>query len=257
MRVSSYLPLPKELKAKRGCLNIQNNDENCFLWSILTLLHPVQCKNYPDRISKYQEYKRELNVSLIKYPLYIKGIIKFQHQSNINVNVYAWEWKKNVLVTHYQHGHFQDITWIYYISLLTKHFITYWWKTWPYLYQDNVIITTTKNIFANIVYMAAPVKRYWKTIWKDASYSGHKESSSHNLTTRKGMKNSSLQKRNTNYVYLMSSTPISKAFYVNKTRVSHRHRNPSPPNTSITYNIGAASTRNAVIDNTLNFPKWI
>ena len=98
MRVSSYLPLPKELKAKRGCLNIQNNDENCFLWSILTLLHPVQCKNYPDRISKYQEYKRELNVSLIKYPLYIKGIIKFQHQNNINVNVYAWECKKMFLL---------------------------------------------------------------------------------------------------------------------------------------------------------------
>ena len=26
MRASSYLPLPKELKAKQGCLNIQNND---------------------------------------------------------------------------------------------------------------------------------------------------------------------------------------------------------------------------------------
>ena len=29
---------------------------------------------------------------------------------------------------------------------------------------------------------------------------------------------------------------------LNKTRVSHRHQNPSPPNTSIMYHVGAAST---------------
>ena len=56
-----------------------------------------------------------------------------------------------------------------------------------------------------------------------------------NLTTRRGMTKSSLQKENANYVYLLSSTHISKAFYINKTRVSHRYQNPSPPNTSITY----------------------
>ena len=27
MRASSYFPSPKEVKAKRGCLDIQNNDE--------------------------------------------------------------------------------------------------------------------------------------------------------------------------------------------------------------------------------------
>ena len=41
MRTSSYLPLPKELKAKQGGLNIEHNDDKCFLWSILTSLHPL------------------------------------------------------------------------------------------------------------------------------------------------------------------------------------------------------------------------
>ena len=53
MRASSYLPLPKELKAKQGCLNIENDDEKWCLWSILASLHPVQHKNNLDRVSKY------------------------------------------------------------------------------------------------------------------------------------------------------------------------------------------------------------
>ena len=79
MRASSYLPLPKELKAKQGCLNIQNNDEKCFLWSILALLHPVQRRNSQHRVSKYQEYEHELNMSGIQYPADIKDIGKFEH----------------------------------------------------------------------------------------------------------------------------------------------------------------------------------
>ena len=89
MRASSYLPLPKELKVKQGCLNIQNNDEKCFLWSILASLHPVKCRNNLDRVSKYQEYEHDLNMSGIQYPVHIKDIGKFEHQNNISVNVYG------------------------------------------------------------------------------------------------------------------------------------------------------------------------
>ena len=53
MKASSYLPLPKELKAKRRCLNIKNNNKKCFLWSIFASLHPVQRRNHSDRVAKY------------------------------------------------------------------------------------------------------------------------------------------------------------------------------------------------------------
>ena len=69
MRASSYLPLLKELKSKQGCLNIQNNGKKCFLWSITALLHPVQHKNNPFRVPKYQEYEHELKMSGIQYPV--------------------------------------------------------------------------------------------------------------------------------------------------------------------------------------------
>ena len=74
LRPSNYLTLPKKLKAKQGCLNIQNDDEKCFLWTLLALLHLVQYKNYPNRVLKYQEYEHELNISGIRYPVDIKDI---------------------------------------------------------------------------------------------------------------------------------------------------------------------------------------
>ena len=43
-----------------------------------------------------------------------------------------------------------------------------------------------------------------------------------------GVERPSLQKPHTNYIYLLPSTRISKVFYVNKSRVSYRHQNPSP-----------------------------
>ena len=141
----------------------------------------------------------------------------------------------------------QDITLIYYISLLMKNLITYWWKTWADWYRDNISMTKTQNISPNIVCMAVLVKKYWKTIWKDASYMGHKESTSQELTTRRDVTKSKLQKQNSNYVFLLWSTQISQACHVNKTPVSHYHQNPSPPNTSIKYHVGAASTWNVVM----------
>ena len=92
MKASSYLPLPKELKAKHVCLNIQNDDKKCFLWSILASLHPVQ--HNPYKVSKHREYEHELNMSRIQYPADIKDIGKFEHQNNISVNVYGYEDKK-------------------------------------------------------------------------------------------------------------------------------------------------------------------
>ena len=98
IRASSYLLLPKELKAKQWCLNIESSEKKCFLWSflalLLALLDPMQHKN-ADRVSKYQEYECDLNMSGTKYLIHIKDITKFEHQNNININVYGCKDKKN------------------------------------------------------------------------------------------------------------------------------------------------------------------
>ena len=100
----------------------------------------------------------------------------------------------------------------------------YWLKTWADWYWDKIIMTTTKDTSVNFVCMTVSVKRYWKTIQEDVSYMGHKESSFQKLMTRRGVTQSSLQKPDTNYVYLLSSTQTLKAFYVNKARASHHYQ---------------------------------
>ena len=117
MRASSYSRLPKELKAKRGSLHIQNNDKKYFLWSILARLHPVQHRNSQHRVWKYQEY--ELNMSRIKYPVDLKDISRVEHQNNVSVNVYGNK-DENLPVTYYHHDHCKS----------SRKFIIYhyWWN---------------------------------------------------------------------------------------------------------------------------------
>ena len=163
----------------------------------------------------------------------------------------------DVMYFHYvlQPWALQDIAWIYHILLLVKHLITYSWKTWADWYQNKIIITTTKIFLAILFTWLNQWRGIEKNIWKDASCTGHKESSSQKLMTRRSATKSSLQKQNTNCVCLLSSMWISKVFYLNKTCVGHCHENPSSPNINNTYHVGAASTWNAVMGNTLNHPK--
>ena len=46
-------------------LNIQNVDTYCFLWCILANIHPVD--NHPYRVSKYETYRGEINITNIDF----------------------------------------------------------------------------------------------------------------------------------------------------------------------------------------------
>ena len=41
-RGSSYIDLPKKIKAKKAVINVQNKDNKCFMWAILSALHPTE-----------------------------------------------------------------------------------------------------------------------------------------------------------------------------------------------------------------------
>ena len=158
MRASSYLPLPKELKAKQCCFNIENDDEKCFLWSILASLHPVQRRNDLDRVLKYWQYEHDFNMSGSQYPVDIKDINKFEHQNNISVNVYEYEDKKVFplrITTMTAASHHVNL--LYITVGKTSHYI---------LLKDlSRLVSRQYNnykntVSANTVYMVVPVKRF-------------------------------------------------------------------------------------------------
>ena len=76
---SSYIELPKDIYDTKAIVNVKNQDQECFKWSVLAALHPT-LKN-AERVSKYHEYKDELIFDGINFPLTIDQIPKFEKQN--------------------------------------------------------------------------------------------------------------------------------------------------------------------------------
>ena len=70
-------------------LNVEKNDKNCFLWSILAYLNP--CKNnHPNRVSNYIQYFNELNLQGFDFTNGFKcsDVHKFNDLSNLSINIF-------------------------------------------------------------------------------------------------------------------------------------------------------------------------
>lgn len=86
---SSYMELPRKIQFTGGIINIRNEDQKCFLWSILAALHPVPV--HPERVYHYKNYENDLNMGDIEFPVSIEKIEKFEKLNNISVNVLGFE----------------------------------------------------------------------------------------------------------------------------------------------------------------------
>lgn len=86
---SSFVELPGEIKTKRACINVENDDNACFYWSIVSALFPVEQNSR--RISSYPHYKQVLKTEGLDLPMTLKDISKFEKLNDISVNVYVLE----------------------------------------------------------------------------------------------------------------------------------------------------------------------
>ena len=73
---SSYISLPKWITSKKAIINIQNNDDKCFLWCILRYLHPKE--SHEERIKDLEKYEFSLKTKDITFPMQLKDISKFE-----------------------------------------------------------------------------------------------------------------------------------------------------------------------------------
>ena len=96
MNASSYIELPKELKnPKKGLINIQNEDDECFRWCHVRHINS-QNKN-AQRVKKVdREIAKNLDYTGIEFPVKLKQINKIEKQNNIRINVFGYE-KENTL----------------------------------------------------------------------------------------------------------------------------------------------------------------
>ena len=76
---SSCIPLPEFIKKKNAIINIKNEDDKCFLWSILRYLHPKEI--HGERLTDLIKYENDLNFKEINFPVIVKDIKKFENNN--------------------------------------------------------------------------------------------------------------------------------------------------------------------------------
>ena len=95
LRGNTWLPLPKELADKKAIINMKNQDNKCFMWSVLRALNPTN--NHPERIKELMEKEDTLNMKGIEYPVSLKDISKFEKQNpEISITVLGFNEKDKV-----------------------------------------------------------------------------------------------------------------------------------------------------------------
>lgn len=89
-RGASYIDLPQWLKNKQVCINVQNTDNECFKYAILSALHNKEVHT-ANRPNAYSKWLTSLNFDGIEFPVPADASVyqKFEEQNNIPINVFV------------------------------------------------------------------------------------------------------------------------------------------------------------------------
>lgn len=92
----SFVKLPKFLESKKAIINVKNNDNLCFLWSLLAFkelqINPKR-KNSQRLVNKTNLKRLSVlfpNYNRFKFPMSLKHIDKFEKTYNISINVFGF-----------------------------------------------------------------------------------------------------------------------------------------------------------------------
>ena len=103
---SSYIQLPLQLKNRKGLINLQNKDNECFRWCHIRHLNPQE--KDPQRIKQSDRlYISKLDYSEILFPVTIKQVIKIEQKNNIRINVFGYE-NNQLFPIHISKENFED-----------------------------------------------------------------------------------------------------------------------------------------------------
>ncbi|XP_065370870.1 uncharacterized protein LOC135963015 [Calliphora vicina] len=98
---SHFISLPPTISKRKACINVQNQDEFCFKWAIISALNPVpenanRCSSYKIGDIKADIIVLEnnflLNFKNLNFPLCVNKIKEFElNNSSISINVFGLE----------------------------------------------------------------------------------------------------------------------------------------------------------------------
>ena len=98
LRGEGYINLPADIKSKGAIINVQNKDNRCFEYAILSALYHDKIGFHYEKPSRYKKYLGELNFTGIEFPVSLKDIDKFEKNNpEIGVNVFGYEKSVHIL----------------------------------------------------------------------------------------------------------------------------------------------------------------
>ena len=91
LRGSTFIPLPRKIASKKAVINIKNDDDQCFKWSVTRALNPVDV--HPERITKeLKDQSERLDWSGLKFPVDLNQIAIFEKfNPSISINVFGFD----------------------------------------------------------------------------------------------------------------------------------------------------------------------
>lgn len=95
LRGNSYITLPPELQhPRKGLINIQNEDNECFRWCHAPYINP-KTENPQWIRNSDREMAEMLNCQGVELPVSVKkNYVKVKVQNSININVFGYEDKQ-------------------------------------------------------------------------------------------------------------------------------------------------------------------
>ena len=98
------IDLDSELSGRKAIINMQNDDNECFKWSIVCAFNPV--KDNPQQITKElrkQAEQHDWNKIPFPTPDGDRSVNKFEKKNNISINVYGFRWEYNRKLEEMEH----------------------------------------------------------------------------------------------------------------------------------------------------------
>ena len=91
LRGSTFFPLPKKIATKKAVINMKNNDDQCFKWSVVRARHPVD--KSAERVTKeLKDQSEKFDWSGLKFPMKLNQIAIFEKNNpEISINVFGFE----------------------------------------------------------------------------------------------------------------------------------------------------------------------
>ena len=89
---SNFIPTPLQIRRKKAVINVQNEDNLCFLYSILAAIYPVDFKRGAHRAHHYRRHLKELVTNDLSFPMKVRDVPKFENlNEQISVSVFVYE----------------------------------------------------------------------------------------------------------------------------------------------------------------------